>query len=403
MNNIKKGAFGILSLLTIVGCSNDEVEAPEDSNNETTDQIEEEQQAQVEEEQAIDENEPETIRVSAVGDVIGHADLYKAGDPNQDDEYNYDQMFKYVKPLLEESEFSIANLETTLSSDPSEYRGYPSFVTPKELIEGLDYAGFDAVITANNHSMDNFANGAIETVELVEEQKLPAIGTSTDSESERFYIETINGIDIGVVAFTSFVNGEESGMFTTEEIHQHVNMLEEEIIQSEIEAVKEFDPDIILAYAHWGDEYTTELSAEQEHFAQVFAELGVDAVIGSHPHVVQEADIITHDDHEMFIIYSVGNFLSNQRYESLGEDFRQTEDGVIVHLDYTFSEDADSVELTDVNFTPTWVKRETIDDGIYEYAVLPAELHDDESFSEDTRERMKDSYDRTMDHLQFSY
>lgn len=393
MKLIKKCLILVFGSIALVGCSLEEVPTV---NKELSNDLDKDTQEDV-------EKEIEHLRVSAVGDVIGHSGVYIAADPNQTGEYNFDYMFDYVKPIFDESDLNLVNLETTLSAEPSEYSGYPSFITPKELIEGLDYAGFNGIVTANNHSMDNLVKGAVETVEWIEEQGLPAIGTSVDADSKRFYTETINGIDVAVVAFTSFVNGEETNWFTNEEMHQHINMLEEEIVEAEIEAVKETDPDIILAYAHWGEEYTSELSAEQEHFAQVFAELGVDAVIGSHPHVIQEADMITYEDHEMFIIYSVGNFLSNQRFESLGEAFRPTEDGVIVHLDFERLKDNDSVELTNVSFTPTWVQREAIEGGRYEYTVLPAADSNVSDFSEDTRIRMKDSYDRTMKRLKFSY
>lgn len=393
MKLLKRNLISVASLITLVGCSLEEAptenEELSNGHNEAT--------------QEVVEEGVEQLRVSAVGDVIGHTDVYKAGDPNQTEEYNFDQIFDYVKPIFDESDLNLVNLETTLSDESSEYSGYPSFVTPKELIEGLDYAGFNGIVTANNHSMDNLVKGAAQTVQWTEEQGLPAIGTSASDDSERFYTETINGIDVAVVAFTSFVNGEESNWVTDEEMHQHINMLEEDIIEAEIEAVKETDPDIILAYAHWGEEYTSELSEEQKHFAQVFAELGVDAVIGSHPHVIQEAEMITYEDHEMFIIYSVGNFLSNQRFESLGEAFKSTEDGVIVHLDFERSKDTDSVELTHVSFTPTWVQRETVEGGKYKYTVLPVADSNVTDFSEDTRIRMKDSYDRTMERLKFSY
>jgi len=390
---LKKHLILVTASIALVGCSLEEAptgnEELSNSHNEAT--------------QEMVEEGVEQLRVSAVGDVIGHSGIYKAADPNQTEEYNFDQMFDYVKPIFDESDLNLVNLETTLSAESSEYSGYPSFVTPKELIEGLDYAGFNGIVTANNHSMDNLVKGAVQTVQWIEKQGLPAIGTSIDDDSERFYTETINGIDVAIVAFTSFVNGQETNWFTNEEMYQHINLLEEEIIEKEINAVKETDPDIILAYAHWGEEYTSELSEEQKHFAQVFAELGVDAVIGSHPHVIQEAEMITYEDHEMFIIYSVGNFLSNQRFESLGEAFRPTEDGVIVHLDFERLKDTDSVELTHVSFTPTWVQRNAIEGGRYEYTILPAADSNVSDFSEDTRIRMKDSYDRTMERLKFSY
>src|SRR5699024_12315259 len=107
--------------------------------------------------------------------------------------------------------------------------------------------------------MDNLVKGAVQTVQWIEKQGLPAIGTSIDDDSERFYTETINGIDVAIVAFTSFVNGQETNWFTNEEMYQHINLLEEDIIEKEINAVKDTDHDIIFAFASCGGEYTSKL------------------------------------------------------------------------------------------------------------------------------------------------
>lgn len=390
MRMIKLGLLSTLSAAMLIGCST-QSENEQENSEESNSSIE-----------AIEEAEaPKEVRISAVGDVIGHSPVYRAADPNQSHDYNFDSMFKYVTPIFEESDVNLVNLETTLTDDVSEISGYPYFITPKELINGLSHAGFNGIITANNHSMDNSIRGIEETIKWTEDADLPAIGTSLDTHHQRYHIEKVGDLDVAVLAFTEFVNGHGTSMFTEEEMYKHINMLTDETIHQEVEAVKEYDPDIIIAYAHWGEEYTEELTQNQLNFAEVFAEAGVDAVIGSHPHVIQKAEMIEHDDHEMFIIYSVGNFLSNQRVESLGESFRPSEDGVIVHLDYEQSPDGEDVKLKNVEFTPTWVNRKLIEEALFEYYVLPTNEHTNDQWTEEEKNRMQSSGERTKSRLQF--
>src|SRR5699024_5926787 len=101
----------------------------------------------------------------------------------------------------------------------------------------------------------------------------------------------------------------------------------------DIREAKELDADFIITFMHWGEEYMEEPNETQVEFAQMMAEEGVDLILGSHPHVIQKSDVIETDDHETFVIYSMGNFISNQRKETLGDDRELTEDGIIINFD----------------------------------------------------------------------
>src|SRR5699024_1622967 len=133
----------------------------------------------------------------------------------------------------------------------------------------------------------------------------------------------------------------------------------------------------------------------QVQLAEKMADAGVHIIFGSHPHVIQKSDMIETDSFNTFVIYSLGNFISNQRAETLGDDRRQTEDGVIVQLELEKNITQDELELTSVDYVPTWVYRNEIKDGQYDYRVVPIEDYLQDDLFKDITNRMQESLDAT--------
>ena len=120
--------------------------------------------------------------------------------------------------------------------------------------------------------------------------------------------------------------------------------------------MKKKGADIIAVYVHWGEEYQLTQNAKQKEIAQGLCDLGVDVIIGGHPHVVQPMDLLTSTDgkHKTVCVYSMGNFLSNQRRNLMGLKTGHTEDGLIFEM--TFSKYSDGTVMFDsVDAIPTWV------------------------------------------------
>jgi len=357
---------------------------------------------------SIEEAEPEPeetfidIRISAVGDVMAHTNQLIGARNNPEGTYDFNPVFDDIKPFIEEADLALANLETTLAGSAREYSGYPLFNAPDELADALKYAGFDTIVTANNHSLDTRDEGLRRTAEVVKEKGMDAVGTydSAPEPDERFLIKDVQGIKVAVIGYAEHLNGLGS-QYSTEEIASMVNIIDEAQMIEDIENAKTHDSDLIVAYMHWGSEYTRDPNTVQTANAEILAREGVDIIFGSHPHVVHEAEFIEVDGNEAFVAYSLGNIVSNQRRETLGEGMEPTEDGVIVSVDVQKNELTGETTIQGVDFVPTWVYRHSDTGGApYTYRILPVETAlEDDSVQESYKERMRRSYDRTMERI----
>ncbi|GAB2498637.1 CapA family protein [Alkalibacterium psychrotolerans] len=353
--------------------------------------------------EVVEEEEEETfidIRLSAVGDVMGHGAQLESAYDAETDTYDFTSVFEDIRPHIEGADIAIANLETTLAGDSRPYIGYPLFNTPDAIVDALDYAGFDTVITTNNHSLDTRAEGLRRTVEVIEEKGLDPVGTFSEAPESHVFYKDVNGIKIAILAYTEHLNGLEA-QYSDQELNDMVNMISEERILADIEEAREADVDIMVSYLHWGQEYQREPNEYQRHYAELLTREGVDIILGSHPHVIQPTEFLEVDGNESFVAYSLGNFVSNQRRETLGEAMAPTEDGVVMHIDIQKNEQTGETTVQNVDYTATWVYRNRHEGNQnYTYRILPVEDHmENEEFSEDFRNRMRNSYQETTDRL----
>ncbi|WP_423189792.1 CapA family protein [Alkalibacterium sp. f15] len=373
--------------------SGDTAEEEPNNNGETSDSDEDEQEP---EETFID------IRISAVGDVMGHLSQLIGAHDAQTDTYDFNPVFEDVKPFIEEADLALANLETTLAGSSRPYSGYPLFNAPDELADALKYAGFDTIVTSNNHSLDTRDEGLRRTAEVVKDRGMDVVGTyeTAPDPDERFLIKDVKGIKVAILAYTEHTNGLDA-QYSAEEVHSMINIIDEAQMVKDIENAKAHDPDIIVAYTHWGNEYTRDPNEFQTTNAEILAREGVDIIFGGHPHVIHEAEFIEVDGNEAFVIYSLGNIYSNQRKETLGEGFEPTEDGVIASVDIQKNEQTGETTIKGVDFVPTWMYRHSDTGGApYTYRILPIEAHlEDTTVQESYKERMRKSYEETMDRI----
>ncbi len=348
----------------------------------------------IEEEAIIVEPTITNISILGVGDIMFHQPQIKAGSLGGD-EYDFRPMFEYVKEYIQEADLALGNYETVSFSDRS-YTGYPRFNSPVETIQALEYAGFDILSTANNHSLDQGKAGIISTIEAINSHGLKHIGTNVDKDEEPLIVD-VEGIKIGVLSYTFGLNGLDS-LLTAEELEYMVNLIDEEKIQYEIQLLKDADVDIIVSYIHWGHEYHHNPSEEQINLGQKMIDWGVNIVFGSHPHVVQKPEIVERDGKDNLIIYSMGNFLSNQRENTMGNSY--SEDGVMVKIGIEKSSDTNETIIKEIEYIPTWVYRYE-NGGKYFYEILPTEdiINGklELGIDENTKSRIERSFNDTME------
>jgi poly-gamma-glutamate capsule biosynthesis protein CapA/YwtB (metallophosphatase superfamily) len=254
------------------------------------------------------------VSIIAVGDIMFHMPQIKSAYKSNKT-YDFKPFFDTVKEDIESADIAIGNLETTIN--PSKpVASYPMFNSPVEVLDAIKYTGFDVLVTANNHCVDTGKSGIESTVNSVKKYGMNPVGTGPKTDDKSFVIEK-NGIKVGILAYTSSTNGIKApdGM---------VNFVDINKIKADIEKIKTAS-DFIIIYVHTGTEYLTKVEENQRKLFRQIADLGADAVLGSHPHVVRPSEIYSSKGRNVIICYSMGNFISNQPY-------KYTDIGLMVNL-----------------------------------------------------------------------
>ncbi len=339
-----------------------------------------------------------TVNLKATGDIMFHpSQLDGAYDPATKT-YDFRNSFKAVKELFQNADIAIGNFEgTTAGNSVYAYQGYPLFNAPDEVLDAIKEAGFDVLSTVNNHCLDTRKAGVIRTIEQTKARGMDTVGTYVSKPETRVLMKDVKGIKIAFLAYTEMVNGLESTM-KPEDLDSMINIINEEKIFEDIAYAKGKNADIIIASMHWGDEYARVQAGRQEVLADKLLSAGVDIILGSHPHVIQPAQRMEYDGKTKYVIYSMGNFISNQRIETLvpygiGEETsKYTEDGVIVDINIEKNGETGEVTIKDVGYIPLWVYKGTTADGGTEHVVYPImEYIESNDINDKTKARMQRS------------
>lgn len=384
--------FELNSTGDVIGESSDKIE--KDMNDEKN-------SSDVEQEEV--EDKEITINLSAVGDIMFHDAQLESAYDEENDTYHFIPVFEEVKPILSKADITIGNLETTLAGPERGFSGYPLFNSPDETIDAIKNAGFDILTTANNHSLDTGIDGLQRTIKVLREKGIDFVGTADNEDQSRVLIKDVDGIKLAFLAYTESTNGL-GDQYSNDQLHRMLNVMEKENIMQDIEEAKSLDADLIITYMHWGTEYMEEPNEKQIEYAHMLAEAGVDIILGSHPHVIQPSEVIETDDHETFVVYSMGNFISNQRQETVGNN--RTEDGIIINFDITKNKQTNETFIENVEYVPTWVyKHNENGQSKYTYRILPIEQSlSNAEISDAFKSRMENSLKTTnakMDHTPF--
>lgn len=349
--------------------------------------------------------EPEDISVSirATGDIMFHPSQIEGAYDVSTDSYDFNNSFKAIKEIIGEADIGIANFEgTTAGNEIYAYQGYPLFNAPDQVLDAVKNAGFDILSTANNHSLDTRRAGIIRTIEQIKVRGMEPIGTFAEKPETRVLIKDVKGIKFAFMSYTEMVNGLES-VLSPEDLDAMVNIIDEGKMKEDILYAKEEEADVIIAFLHWGDEYSRIQAQRQEMLADMLFREGVDIILGSHPHVIQPTQLLDYDGETKFVAYSMGNFISNQRVETLSyygmaeQVSKYTEDGIIIDINIKKNGKTDEVSIENINYIPLWVYKGFDDSGRAEHVVYPImDYIESAELDEDAKARMTRSYADTM-------
>ena len=357
-----------------------------------------------------------TATILSTGDLVMHIPVVTTG-AQSDGSYNFDSIFRYIKDYVSAADYSVVNLETTFAGTDNgfPYAGYPRFNCPDALADATKEAGFDMLLTANNHSFDTTLVGYKRTLEVVRGLGLETLGTYLSADEQKWTIVDINGIKVGMLCYT-YATG--LGPKGTPRLNGNAEIGEAGICNyfnydnlpafySEVEGylgeMKAAGAEATMIYVHWGVEYQLYANDNQIAMAQKLCDMGLDVIVGGHPHVVQPVDLLQSNedpDHKTVILYSMGNAVSNQRFGNISSiSTPHTEDGVLFSVTFSKYSD-DTVYLEDVNVIPTWVNLNS-NNGSRQYNIVPlddairSEWQEKFNMSENEFNAAQRSYDRT--------
>ncbi len=368
-----------------------------------------------------------TATISTMGDMLMHLPVSQSGYVSATGEYDLNYMFRYLTPYVTAADLSLANLETTLygpdwvyykdGEKHTGYSGYPGFNSPDSLIDAMKNAGYDTILTANNHTYDTQSKGFLRTQQVIEERNLQWIGTKLSPDAPDYLIAEINGIKVGLLCYTyatengytdrfslngaSPMSAEESlliNAFTYGALPKFYTDVEENLDKMAAEGAE-----ATVLFIHWGEEYHLEPVDYQKKMAQELCDLGIDVIVGGHPHVVEPVELLTStvdEAQKTVCIYSVGNAVSNQRLGNLSSvSTAHTEDGIMFHV--TFAKYSDGTVIVEsADALPTWVDMRR-EEGVRKYYILPLDTQVEDwqtafDLTDETLQKARASYDRTM-------
>ena len=313
-----------------------------------------------------------TARVVANGDILIHDALYYTAKKD-DGSYDFNPFFEYVKPWIEGADLAIGDFEGTIS-DRSPLGGYPLFNAPVQIADTMKDVGYDVVDLAHNHILDTGLYGLKYTDKVFKERGLETVGVHADKNrsEDKILIKEVNGIKIAILAYAYGYNGMDANL-TMQERNNHLSDLDEEKMKEEIERAEK-EADVTVVMPQMGVEYKMEPTEEQKVLYHKMIEWGADVVFGGHPHVIEPAESVEKDGDKKFIIYSMGNFVSNQRMERM--ENKWPERGLL--MDVTFEKTNDKTTVKTVKAHPTLVYsklngRDINGIPLYDYKIMVLE------------------------------
>lgn len=349
------------------------------------------------------------------GDVMAHgSNLYSAYNWDgsyfyesgyqcytTDGSFDFHDNYQYVKPYVEAADLALINLESTFSGGEQVSGYWGSFNAPDSLADALKDTGFDVIFTCNNHSLDyGGVSGARRTAEVLKNKGLVPVGSRAETSDSRSVVVDANGVKVGVVAYT-YETGNYgdwrtlNGAAMAQDAPDYLNGFrvgygdggevccdeDKAAIKSEIEWCRESGAEVVICYFHWdrNNEYVLQVTNLQRDLASFAAESGADIIFGSHPHRVQRMEMLEVGGRQVPVYYSLGNFVSNQRYETMdgdpADDPYASEQEIFAWLEISYNRTQGTVSFNEVSAIPLYVDKFTSDKLNYRVCPLVGDYH----------------------------
>lgn len=332
------------------------------------------------------------ITLLASGDITLYKSMWESAKAYGGGEYDFSELTKYVKDIISSHDYAVANFEGTVTE--SDYSDYPMFRVPDNIIKTAAGAGFDMMLFANNHTYDGGHTGLLRTQQKFAENGLACIGTKTEESAKSYGVFDVSGIKIGMLNYTyesppdyekdnrtqKFLNGIR---LDTRDVPLVDSFYEGYLsgfyaeIKERIQEMKQDGAQFIVVFMHWGSEYENSGNTLQKTIAQNLCEEGVDLLIGSHPHVIQQVETFTSSDQtkKMLCYYSLGNFISVQNRLTFSPQFYDTgfyaENGLLASVTIRQYSTGETV-ISKADYVATWMHRHSVN-GRLVFNVVPLE------------------------------
>ena len=361
----------------------------------------EETEAPTEEARASWDKAPVTIHVAAAGDLNITDKVIWSGQTSGD--FNYTNAFMDVAPIFSEADLSIINFEGNVCGAPY---GTETLSAPQQLLEALRNAGVDVLQMANSCSITNGLRGLTATLSNIRAAGLEPVGAFSSAEefrkSKGYTICQVGDVKIALVAFTKGVGSlglpvgsEDCVNLLYEDYYTTYKTINKKAIRTILRAAESEKPDLTIALLHWGSEYNEEISKSQEDIASLMLSEGVDAIIGSHPHLVHQVDF--DEEAGTLVAYSLGDFFGDG--ERGGTNY-----SIILDMEITKDYDSGVTKITDYTFTPIYTLAENQCDGFrrvvrIDNAMSAYELNFVDRITQSCYENMQFARDRIFERI----
>lgn len=305
-----------------------------------------------------------TATIRSIGDIIIHEPLYQTARAYADSGFDFAPFFSKIADSMGAADYTVINVEGPLGGKGERgYKFYPQFNTPPHLLTALKDAGVDMLTMANNHALDTYFDGLKRGLDNVEKAGLDHVGAyRTQAEYDSAKIVEVGGIRVGILNYTTGTNNLEKSSDKEASVYG-LRYTWNSNAKNDIASLRAAGAEAVVVYMHWGEEYERTPNSSMKTLAQKLSKYGADVIIGGHPHVVQPAEWIAREDGKRtLVLYSMGNFLSDQRT-------RYRDSGVI--FEFTLqSDEQGNISVVSPKYVPTYVWRYKADSG-YDYRVVP--------------------------------
>lgn len=309
----------------------------------------------------LDYDGPPVANIAFVGDISVSADQVKDA-LRSDNTYDFDKAFNLVSYHLKNADYAVGNFESTIV-DGLSFGGQPYYNAPVQLAGSIHNAGIKLVSTANTVMLNNGIDGLVSTKDYLNQSQLETVGTYYSQEERDkdggAYIRTIHNIKFAFLSYSkgtdavTMPEGCEYAMNTLyEDYSDYWTNVRESQIRSDIQAAKDAGAEVIVALVHWGSEYGRSVSKPQQEIAELLMSCGVDAIIGTHSHIVssmgfETVELADGTKKECFVAYGLGDFYTDPEQE-------KAQTAMILNLE--FSKDRyGSVSITGAHYTPLYM------------------------------------------------